>query len=119
MATWPSTFPKVLAEGYSVNPGQQFVRTEMETGPARQRRITEAPNRNISASVLLNDEQLAEFDTWFDTELLGGSIWFSGIPLHIGQGMQSYSARFVAQPKYTHAGALRWKIGMELEVQDA
>jgi len=44
--SWPATLPLPTVEGYGIRPGEAILRTEMEAGPARQRkRFTQVPTR--------------------------------------------------------------------------
>ena len=43
---FPKTLPYPTVQGYAIKPGEAIVRTEMEAGPARQRRrYTQTPSR--------------------------------------------------------------------------
>jgi len=52
MATWPSALPRPRFNGYSVKPGQAFVRTDMETGAARQRKRSSSAPEEIALSIM-------------------------------------------------------------------
>ncbi|MBL6934098.1 MAG: hypothetical protein ISR48_01670 [Alphaproteobacteria bacterium] len=62
--TWPATLPLPTIDGYGVYPGEAIPRTEMEAGPARQRRrYTQVPSR-ISVRWVLRQDQFALFEAW-------------------------------------------------------
>jgi len=119
MSSWPSTLPDPMSDGYSIAPIDQTLRTDMEMGAARARRITSARNDALNVVWKMTDAQLATFRTWFDspTEAAGGSAWFT-ISLALGTGgLVSTTARFSGAPKIAHAGSLRWTVSAALEVR--
>ncbi|MDP7214891.1 MAG: hypothetical protein QF583_03050, partial [Rhodospirillales bacterium] len=75
--SWPSTLPLPTIEGYGVHPGEAILRTEMEAGPARQRRrYTQVPSR-ITVRWLLRRDQFALFEAWYRWQAKEGGEWFS------------------------------------------
>ncbi len=62
---WPDRLPLPTIEGYGISPGEAILRTEMEAGPARQRRrFTDVPSR-IAARWVLWPDQFALFEAWY------------------------------------------------------
>lgn len=119
MATWPATLPKPQAPGYSLNPVDQTVRTDMEFGAARARRRTSARNDKVSVEWVLTDAQMAIFRTWFENaaEAAGGASWFT-TSLAIGTtGIVSVEARFVGAFKSSGMPGLKWSVTAELEIR--
>jgi hypothetical protein len=119
MADFPSTLPAPLADGYAVRPVDQTVRTEMDVGPARARRITRSRLDRVPVSWVLTDEQLEEFRTWFDDDdqAAGGAAWFN-ITLKVnGGGASAVEARFTGAPAFDFLGADLWRVSGELEVR--
>ena len=58
---FPKTLPYPTVQGYAIKPGEAIVRTEMEAGPARQRRrYTQTPSRSRTgtskAAIYANSE---------------------------------------------------------------
>ena len=92
-ARWPDRLPLPTLEGYGISPGEAVLRTEMEAGPARQRRrFTDVPSR-IAVRWVLRPDQFALFEAWyrwvaaeggawFEMDLLGGRVAGPGSPLH-------------------------------------
>ena len=76
MATWPSTLPAPQRPGYEIEPVHPSLRTGMEVGAARSRRITRARNDQVSVAWSLTDAQMAIFRDWFedDAEAAGGRV---------------------------------------------
>ena len=120
MAAWPGTLPAApLANGGGLEPVPQSVRTDMEFGAARSRRISKARNDKVSVSWNLSDAQMDIFRTWFenDSEAAGGSAWFT-ISLRIGDtGATSQEARFIGAFRAQPVGAQRWLVSATLEVR--
>ena len=114
---WPTTLPLPAIDGYSLHPGEAILRTEMEAGPARQRRrYTQVPSR-ISARWVFRREQFALFEAWYRWHAKEGGEWFE-INLLGGLGLVVHEARFTrpfdAQPR---SGVL-WEVSSELEIRE-
>ena len=114
---WPTTLPLPSVEGYGLHPGEAILRTEMEAGPARQRRrYTQVPSR-ISARWVFRREQFALFEAWYRWHAKEGGEWFE-INLLGGLGLVIHEARFTrpfdAQPR---SGVL-WEVSSELEIRE-
>ncbi len=119
MATWPETLPAPLVEGYEVAPANQAIRTEMESGAPRQRRVTAARMDIVSAAWSLSGEQFTDFRDFFDDATGGadgGAAWFTVDLDYDGSGPTSVEARFVGAPMAARAG-LRWQITGQLELR--
>ena len=120
MATWPSTLPAPMAQGYSVEPVDPVVRTDMEVGAVRARRRTAARQDKVTAAWAFSDAELETFRDWFDddaTGAAGGSAWFY-IDLRIGKGgSTTEEARFASAPKIAHVSGDRWQVSATLEVR--
>ena len=115
--SWPSTLPLPSIQGYGLHPGEAILRTEMEVGPARQRRrYTQVPSR-ISARWVFRREQFALFEAWYRWHAKEGGEWFE-INLLGGLGLVVHEARFTrpfdAQPR---SGVL-WEVSSELEIRE-
>lgn len=78
---WPDTLPLAQLPGYELEPVDQAVRTDMEVGTKRNRRISFARIDAVSVSWRLNDVQKAAFYAWYGDEawsLSGDSEDLSG-----------------------------------------
>lgn len=119
MATFPGTLPAPQRDGYGLNPVDQSIRTDMESGAARARRRTAARQDKIQVSWKFSDAQMDTFRTWFDNsaECAGGAAWFT-ISLAVGAtGIDSKSARFIGAFQAKLLPGLRWHVSATLEVQ--
>lgn len=119
MATWPATLPAPLANGYAVNPADATLRSDMETGAARARRISYARNDRATVSWVFTDAEFSAFRTWFesDAECAGGASWFY-LTLRIGAtGATTQEARFVGAWQSSMIDAGHWSVRATVEVR--
>lgn len=66
MRRWPDTLPTPSEPGFSLAPVTQVIRTDMEVGAARLRRITFARNDTASMAWVFTDAEMAAFRAWFE-----------------------------------------------------
>ncbi len=117
MITWPDKLPFPTVEGYSIQPGDAIVRTDMEAGSARQRRrFTQVPSR-IQVRWLMSQTQFAIFEAWYRWEAKEGGAWFD-ITLLGGLGLLSQQARFTQSFQTQLVTGTLWEIRTELEVRE-
>lgn len=119
MAAWDVSLPNPVLSGYALDPVAASLRTDMEIGAARSRRISRARNDRVSVVWKMTDAQLTTFRTWFDNDAqaAGGSAWFS-VTLAIGTGgLKSVEARFVGSYKAEPLPGLNWQVSATLEVR--
>jgi hypothetical protein len=115
--TWPTTLPLPTVQGYGIRPGEAILRTEMEAGPARQRkRFTQVPSR-VSVRWRMKREQFALFEAWYRWQAKEGGEWFA-IDLLGGIGLTSHEARFTRQFDARPLGGTLWEITSELEIRE-
>lgn len=118
MATWPTTLPTV-STNYGIEPVDQSIRTEMESGAARTRRRTSARNDHATVAWVMTDGQLAIFRIWFENpaQAAGGASWFT-IRLAVGTtGLVTCTARFIGGYKVAHLNDLNWSVSANLEIR--
>ena len=90
---WPDRLPLPTIESYGIQPGEAILRTEMEAGPARQRRrFTNVPSR-ITVRWVMRAEQFLLFESWYRWAAAEGGAWFE-IDLLGGLGLLPQEARF-------------------------
>jgi hypothetical protein len=117
MIAWPETLPLPTVEGYGIQPGDAILRTEMEAGPARQRRrFTQVPSR-VSVRWIMRRDQFALFEAWYRWQAREGGAWFE-IALLGGLGLLSQEARFTRQFQAQLLGGTLWEIRSELEIRE-
>ena len=118
MIAWPATLPLPTVQGYSVQPGEAIVRTEMEAGLARhRRRFTNVPTK-VVVRWLMRRDQYAIFEAWYRWKAQEGAHWFT-ITLLGGLGLLNQEARFTRQfSARLTAGGMLWDITSELEIRE-
>ena len=113
---WPDQLPLPTLAGYAIQPGEAILRTEMEAGPARQRRrFTNAPSR-IAVRWVMRAEQFALFEAWYRWAAAEGGAWFE-IDLLGGLGLAPQEARFTRQFEARLYRRRLWEVTSELEVR--
>lgn len=115
--TWPATLPLPSVEGYGVSPQEAVLRTEMESGPARQRRRFRQTPTRITVCWLFGEYQFALFEAWYKFHADEGGQWFE-ITLLGGLGLLPHEARFTRQFEARLLPARRWEVKSELEIRE-
>ncbi len=115
---WPPTLPLPTVQGYSVQPEDAILRTEMEAGLARQRRrFTNVPTK-VSVRWIMRRDQYPIFEAWYRWQAKEGANWFT-ITLLGGLGLLEQEARFTRQfSARLLAGGTLWEITSELEIRE-
>lgn len=66
MRYWPDSLPTPIGPGYGLTAVDQFLRSDMEVGPARARRITRARRDQIKAVWVFSPPEFEAFRAWFE-----------------------------------------------------
>ena len=115
MIKFPQHLPLPTISGYSIKPDDAIIRTDMESGPARQRRrFTQTPSK-IAVRWVMNQEQFSLFEAWYKFHAKEGAEWFD-IQLLGGLGLLEQEARFIQQFEAGLYKGLLWEITAELEI---
>jgi len=116
---WPAALPLPSIAGYQIKPVSNADRTEVETGPARQRRRSISTRDMITVQFGLTLWEQAVFEGFHRNVVFEGVRWFN-ITLLGGTGLLSYEARFVIGQDitYTPRTAESWLAQATLEVRD-
>lgn len=119
---WPSTLPLPTLSGYQLEPRDPIVRTDMESGSARQRRqFTSVPTR-LTVQWSFTDWQFAQFQGWVKHKADDGAVWFD-MDLLSGLGLVNHEARLVGRSgapyQAQRSSAGRWRVSSVLEVRNA
>ena len=119
MATWPSTLPDPLKNYYSYKPGSSVIRSDMDSGLARQRRRFTSRIDLFKCALVLSSTQLQTLETFIDDDIDGGAAWFD-IYLKDGQGKRLLEARlFQGQLDNVRLiGTEKWQIDFQIEVRN-
>lgn len=120
MATidYPVGLPMPLRNGYDTNHVSTMMRTEMQTGRARQRRRYTSVPTMASVSWIMTEKQAQLFEGFFRWTLVDGTEWFN-LTLLTPLGLKPYEARFAEMyngPMLT--GRDMWTFTAELEIKD-
>ena len=95
MATWPDKLPQTGFTPVRIDRGQGFLRTDMDSGPPKQRRRTSAVPKRYRVSMRLTGEQVGVFDSFYENTLSEGALSFQWEDPTTGQ---TKSYRFTDAP---------------------
>lgn len=115
---FPAGLPLPLRSGYDVNHASPLMRTELQSGRARQRRRYTSVPSLASVSWIFNQSEAQFFEAWFRWQLADGTEWFNA-RLRTPMGLMAYECRFADM----YAGPLlvgvdRWQVQAQLELRD-
>lgn len=114
---YPSSLPWPVRDGYETRSVQTFLRTEMVSGRARQRRrFTSVPSETAVTWIFNKDSEAAAFEIWFKESIKDGAEWFN-CPLKTPVGEKHYVCRFTSM--YTGpdlVGLCAWRVTATLEL---
>lgn len=114
---FPDLLPLPLVEEYSITPNEAIIRTQMESGTARQRRRFDSVPSRITVKWFMNALQFSLFEAWYKYHAKEGAEWFV-IPLLGGLGLIEQEARFTQQFTAKLQNGILWAITSELEIRD-
>lgn len=114
---YPDGLPLPLRDGYKFQHVQTFLRTDMESGRAAQRRKFRSVPSKVSVSwIFKTDNQAAAFEAWYSETLKDGAEWFNS-PLKTPIGEQDFVCRFTAMYQGPElVGVSSWRFSADLEV---
>lgn len=115
--TYPDGLPCAIRDGYDLSHVQPFIRTEMDSGRARQRRrFSSVPTMANVSWIFPGDAYCAAFEAWFRDALHDGAEWFN-MPIKTPIGEQEYVCRFTRMYQGpTLVGKGMWRITSVLEI---
>ena len=115
---YPAGLPLPLRSGYGLNHVSPMMRTELESGRARQRRRYTSVPSIASVSWVFTQAEAQLFEAWFRWSLSDGVEWFNA-KLRTPLGLQSYECRFVEMYSGPDlVGVDRWQFGASLEIRE-
>lgn len=80
MALWPASLPQnVEISGYKEQPGAVVIRTQMDAGPAKQRRRSTARAKPITIQLQLDATQRAAFIAFHENDIADGALSFTWV----------------------------------------
>jgi hypothetical protein len=115
MTAWSTSLPqKLLIEGYGESVADVSIKSQMDVGPAKVRRRTSAAIRPVAGKMLMNSTQLSAFKTFYNTDLLGGSLRFSWVdPIF---STSTCEMRFTDPPSWSAIDFNTFEVNMNLEI---
>ncbi len=115
MPNWPTDLPFFRrSDGFArTGPQESKLRTSMSHGPVKMRRLTSAATKRLTGSTpYLSDDQVAEFEEFFDTTLSEGVLSFDAEDPVDGV-LKSF--RFIESYTIEPVGPF-WQISADLEI---
>lgn len=111
---WPIQLPDVMIDSFSASPEKQFLRTDMEKGPAKQRRFqSQSPEAN-TIKMYMTQAQRDRFEAWFHYEVGGGANWFN-IQMPTPRGLATVEVRFVSPYSFKAVSHDAWYMTAKIE----
>lgn len=94
MSAWPSGLPEPELKSYSSSDQYNVIRTDMESGPPRQARLSAHYMTTGSFTLTLTRAQMATFRTVVPASNYGAD-WVTGVPLDTGNGSKQHRMRML------------------------
>lgn len=115
MVAWPGSLPQdVLVDGYDETFPNGKLRTQMDQGPAKQRRRYTAAVRPLRVMIEGTRAQMAILDDFYVTTLAMGALTFTKT---MPRTLATVTFRFVSQPpKPVPASGNSWAAMLDLEI---
>lgn len=119
---YPNALPTPLREGYGLRHVSPLMRTQMDSGRARQRRRFTSVPSEVPVSWICNAKQAQFFEAWFRYGITDGADWFLcplKTPLDEGAAVKEYEARFTDIYRGPElVGIDHWRFTAELEIRE-
>tara|TARA_Y100001960_G_scaffold231817_1_gene243474 strand:- start:37 stop:519 length:483 start_codon:yes stop_codon:yes gene_type:complete len=121
MATYLNhLLPLPLKDSYTIKPKSGVIKSQMESGFAKHRRITTASPTLITLKWSFSYSEFATFQGWVLYDAKNGAEWFD-ITLLAGLGIVIHKARFTdSDGVYTaslNTSTNKWDVSANVEVQ--
>lgn len=115
---WPANLPSAWLTSVGFAPAEQVLRTQMDTGPAKVRRVSSSTPTDVPIQVRFSGADVTTFETWFTGTLLGGALRFTWKHPITGASVEY---RFKARPHWDleipgDQHRSRWRAGFALEL---
>lgn len=115
---YPSQLRPPLRENYSVQHVSPLLRTQMQSGRARQRRIfTSVPSMVQAAFYFGSAGEAQLFEGFFQHTLKDGTEWFN-MPLRTPLGVRQYKCRFTGMYGPLELEGRSWRTSAQLEIEE-
>lgn len=111
---FPVTLPQnLLISGYSQGLANNLITSQPDVGPAKIRRRTTSNVRPLKGSMTLTKTQLATLISFYEDDLIGGSLRFSWTDPVDDSAIE---ARFVSSPSWTAQSTELFSVNIDLEI---
>jgi hypothetical protein len=105
-----------MREGYGFSPVSPLMRTNMESGRAKQRRRYQSTPTQVPVTWRFRDEgQCQLFESWYKYIISDGTSWFNS-KLKTPEGIKQYKCRFMDIYTGPLLDGLDWVYTAELEL---
>jgi|ADurb_Leu_02_Slu_FD_contig_41_16848_length_484_multi_1_in_0_out_0_1 hypothetical protein len=113
--SWPNALPQnLLSEGYNESLRDNVLRSTPDAGPAKVRRRATAGVKPVSGRQALTTTELQALITFYETDLLDGSLRFSWTsPI---DGTTAVEMRFTSPPSWSAIEPGLWDVAIAVEV---
>jgi hypothetical protein len=121
MPAYPIDLPLPLQQGYALQHVSPMIRTEMQSGRARQRRTFTSVPSSVSVTFLFTTQGQAQlFEGWFRDDLgAGDGANFFSMKLQTPLGIMDYECRFTdIYSGPTLVAFDKWQYTATLEIRD-
>lgn len=115
--TWPTTnsFPQSPLTGFVETPGENTIRTQNDSGPAKLRRLTTSAPTTFQLPFILTEAQADDLMTFYETTTFYGVKTFDGLP-HPRTDSASVEWRFLEPPSLTLIEYDTYQVVLRLEL---
>jgi hypothetical protein len=105
LITPPVGTPLFLVEGHGIDEDSVFDQVAFATGHSRARRVWTVTERAVSVRWLLDADELAAVDAWYEDTLAAGSLEFAVQVKDLGPGLRWWRARWISfETQLLHLG---------------
>lgn len=113
--SWPALLPPPMIDGYSEKAKPTFIRTEMDSGRARNRRRAVTGAVQFEQTYRLTQTQLAVFEDWWENVVFGGAA-DALMPIYGGQGKRMVQCSFSDTPSKARVPDSKiWEVSLTME----
>lgn len=116
MATYPSHLPSFRV-GMRYNDEDNFIRTEMESGPDRVRKTKTKGTRVFFITSRMNQDEVSYFEYFISSEINGTEDSFS-IDIPISGTDKTHTVFMTEKPDIRYIGHDVWDVSFNLETED-
>lgn len=117
MAIWPASFPQPRIDGYRVAPDDGVLRTDMESGAPRARRVATLVGAEIDVVYVFPTDLLFDLQSWWvGVAQLGAAEIDMDLPF--GGGWQAVRARFAQPYESRPLNTREWEVSARIKVAE-